>query len=299
MSLQKPESQPMPKSMSRRPGRLPVRGRGLLIGLLGVASLTGCRTDLPVEAVESAPLPAVPVRSFGVLLDFEAGAAAVGGILPNVENAGTWELESRVVTLNGGRVRRDLGVDGGFAARFPAVQVGSTHPQAAAIIIRPIGDEPLLNPGTRDFRFGADFRLDQVSDDGAADNGDNLVQWGLFSDAAQYKVQIDHGRPSCRIAGDAGEAVVKAEESIVPGRWYRVSCERRSGRVLLELQELEHSSSELSVWSVEAATGDLGEASPDQAMSVGGKISAAGRITASSTDQFNGAVDNVLLELID
>jgi hypothetical protein len=59
-----------------------------------------------------------------------------------------------------------------------------------------------LDPGDRDFEFGASFRLDEESSGSEADGGDNLLQRGTFASPGQLKLQLDHRVPSC--AGSSG-----------------------------------------------------------------------------------------------
>jgi hypothetical protein len=77
-------------------------------------------------------------------------------------------------------------------------------------------------PGSRDFEFGAGFSLDTKSTGDHADNGDNLIQRGLFGDKAQYKIQVDKGKVSCRIKGSGGAQVsiggkVSATGAVITG----------------------------------------------------------------------------------
>jgi hypothetical protein len=65
------------------------------------------------------------------------------------------------------------------------------------------GATDVLEARLGDFRFGAAFRLDAVSQGSRADNGDNLVQRGLSGDPAQYKLQLDGRVPACRVQGAA------------------------------------------------------------------------------------------------
>ena len=88
------------------------------------------------------------------------------------------------------------------------------------------GLDDLLSPGGRDFAFGADVALDDVTTGTAPDNGDNLVQRGLYQSSSQYKIQVDDGRVSCRVAGVSGEIVVYAPGRLHPGDWYRIRCQR-------------------------------------------------------------------------
>jgi hypothetical protein len=149
-----------------------------------------------------------------------------------------------------------------------------------------------LNPGSGDFSFGADFSLDQQST-GVQDNGDNLMQRGLYADRGQWKLQVDHGLVSCRIKGDQNSAVAKVYPQVVRGVWYRASCARHGDKVTATLQRL--GTATVSSASVTRAIGSVDTSG--HPMSVGGKANRNGNAVSGNSDQFNGAVDNVHFEL--
>ena len=120
------------------------------------------------------------------------------------------------------------GPGGGHAARFPAYT--GTEPSPEALIVAKAKEAGALDPLDQDFRFGASFMLDAESSGSKADNGDNLVQRGSFASPGQFKIQIDHEVPSCRILGDEGEVFVKAGMAISPEVWYAVTCQRAGSR---------------------------------------------------------------------
>jgi hypothetical protein len=150
-----------------------------------------------------------------------------------------------------------------------------------------------LSPGDRDFEFGAAFELDPESSGSEADNGDNLLQRGSFNDPGQYKIQLDHGVPSCRVAGDAGVLFVEADEAVDPGAWYSVSCRRAGDEVTLTVTPYADQDDGES-WRATGPTGTVPFG--DQPLSVGGKVDPSGTPVASA-DQFNGAVDDVFLRI--
>jgi hypothetical protein len=125
-----------------------------------------------------------------------------------------------VAARHGGTLGEGAGRDGAGsnrAVRFPAHSAATDAPRA---VVRVVPEGPdALDPGTGRFESGADVVLDATSESGAVgstDNGDNLVQRGLFDDLSQYKVQLDARRPSCRVKGSAGTVFVTASMS-VPG----------------------------------------------------------------------------------
>ncbi len=224
-------------------------------------------------------------------IDFDEITAEVGTLVPGAANLGTATVRTEVVTSEGGRLRLAQGATGA-GGRFPA-HLGEDASPAAALLIW--SDDGALTPGNADFTFGASFRLDAVSEGGDADNGDNLVQRGLFVDKTQFKLQIDHGVPSCRIAGSAGEVVVVLDEPVRRDTWYTVRCTRRAPEVRLELREI-GGSTPATVVSVQADVGTLrfGRRTP---VAVGAKVLAGGVVPRTATDQFNGVVDDVVVEM--
>lgn len=207
-------------------------------------------------------------------------------------NDGVARVETSVASYGDGAVRL---VDGpeGSALRFPAATGDPATPPRAVLSITPApgGDADVLSPGTRVFSFGASFRLDAVST-GGDDNGDNLMQRGLIGSASQYKIQVDHDRPSCRVAGSEGEALVRSPVTVRTGRWYTVRCTREEDEVTLQVTE--HGSDTTHEASVAGRTGSL-DAPGDLPLSVGGKLTAQGAAVRSNSDQFNGEVDDVVL----
>ncbi|HXH57210.1 LamG domain-containing protein, partial [Iamia sp.] len=148
------------------------------------------------------------------------------------------------------------------------------------------------------FEFGADVVLDATSESGAVgstDNGDNLVQRGLFDDLSQYKLQLDARRPSCRVKGSVGAVFVTASMSVQPGRWYRVRCVRDGSTVSIAVTTWADDGTPTVVTrSATGPTGDMAPSRPTVPLSIGGKLSASGE-SVTSTDQLNGVVDNVVL----
>jgi hypothetical protein len=228
-------------------------------------------------------------------LDFEQTFTPPGAVVARVENTGSSAVVASVVTSGGGRITRARGFDSSSALRFPAYRPGTTP--AAVLLLWDRSGTDRFSPAERPFVFGADVELDEVSSGSPSDNGDNVVQRGLSADTSQYKLQLDRARPSCRVAGSAGVAFVKAPTPIRPGVWYRVSCRRSADTLLLDVRRLGQAGpgAEQTV-AVRAPTGSVTMAR-GVPVSVGGKTAADGKITTSSTDQFNGLVDNVLFEL--
>jgi hypothetical protein len=124
------------------------------------------------------------------------------------------------------------------------------------------------------------------------------MQRGLGVDPAQYKLQVDHGLASCRVAGDQGAVVVKSRTPVQPGRWYDASCTRRGDQVTLRLQERGTKDADAEVVRATGATGSV-SSPPTVPLAVGGKASYDGDAVVRNSDQFNGAVHSVFLAVED
>ncbi|CAN5642742.1 hypothetical protein BH11ACT8_BH11ACT8_16200 [soil metagenome] len=234
------------------------------------------------------------------MLTFE-DAGGPGAIVPGTRNLGQAASGVTVTTSAGGRVLAAAGPEG-MAVRFPAatgVEEGATP--AAAIVVTPQGRTDELEPGTNDFSFGADVALDKTSE-GPADNGDNLMQRGLFLDNAQYKLQLDHRRPSCRIAAGGRSAFVTADVEVVPESWYRLRCVREGAELRLLMSMWTGDSWGLDAqWSVRSRVRSITFEPPAGStlapLSVGAKVDSNARIPLAAGDPFNGMVDNVFVDV--
>jgi hypothetical protein len=191
---------------------------------------------------------------------------------------------------SGGSLPRVHGFSDDSAVHFPAAS--STAQPRAILTVTPDGSSDPLNPGGGDFSFGADFNLDQQST-GSQDNGDNLMQRGLFADRGQWKLQVDHGLVSCRIKGDLNSVVAKVYPTVVRGAWYRAGCARHGDTITATLQRLGRAGVEST--SVTCRLGLVDTSG--YPMSIGGKANRTGTAVSGNSDQFNGAVDNVHFEL--
>lgn len=257
----------------------------LLVGL----SAQSCAGAEPVALREPAEKARTKVN---LLLTFDDSVGVEGSILPRVENAGTTPVDIELVTQSGGRVVREHGPTGD-AGRFPALD-GS---RAAAVIVRSVGAHDALSPGVRSFRFSADVRVDADSDGIPTDDGNNIMQRGLYDGTGQYKLQLDRRLASCRVAGSRGAVLARAPLPVQPDQWYRITCLRRGDTVKLNVLRAEDGAwRSLGPWT---ATGRIGlvRLRRGTPLSIGAKTLAGGDIVRSGTDQFNGAIDNVQFKL--
>lgn len=250
-----------------------------------------------VPASALLPEPSAPTEDLVLPLD---DAPPPGGAFSTFVNTGSGNLDVSVVTQAPGALTSEVGEDGARAVRFPAFDASVSGPRAA-IVVTHAGAVDALNPGTRPFRFGVDLRLDADSESGAAgsaDNGNNLIQRGLFGDASQYKLQIEHGEISCRIAGSAGAVLVASSVRVKPGVWYRVQCARDANAVTLEVTTWAADGTPTVTRDTKPGTGgDLTPTATREPLSIGCKVSAAGVITRKASDQFNGLLRNAVLAI--
>jgi hypothetical protein len=253
---------------------------GLALALtLGLAACGAAKVD-----ADDTPPP-----KGSLVLDFESGPAA-GRSASEYTNSGTARVDVVVSATGSAAVVSVTGPDGGRAVRFPSY-TGET-PAPAAVLVATSKDKAALSPGDGDFAFGASFTLDRESSGSDADNGDNLVQRGTFNDPGQFKIQLDKGVPSCRVAGSAGTVFVKADAAVKRGAWYSVTCSRSSSKVSLTLKK--YGADDAETWRATGPTGDIELAS--EPLSVGGKVSNKG-VPVASADQFSGAVDDVFFQI--
>lgn len=257
--------------------------RTVLAGVALLACLAGCAMtpgdDEPGAAAQDPTSDGPPAVMFG----FE-DAAGTG-----VANEGSLAGAAEERVANGAQLRAEPGPDG-QALRFPGFD-GSPEPARAVMAYWSEGDG--MDPGDRDFRFGADFVLDDVNQ-GESDDGNNLVQRGLNGDGTQFKLQADNGIASCYVEGDQGSVTVRSEVSIAAGSWYGVTCSREGDEVTLVLES--ESGEELDTVIRGGRVGSL-VFEPSVPLTMGGKLTPDGDVVRGESDQLNGALDNVFVHV--
>lgn len=226
-----------------------------------------------------------------------------GTPITSIMVSGSADVVADVVRRDGGEVRAATArPTQGRAVGLPGFDPASTGPRAVVRVAN-AGAADELNPGTRNFAFGADFVLDAVSSQpGTMDDGDNLVQRGLYSDSDQYKLQLDGRRPSCRLKGSSGggpsSVAVTSSVQVDSSHWYRARCVR-TGNVLdvvVTRFESDGTSETTLNRASSAAVIDVQMAGATVPLSIGVKLNADGTIHVDS-DQFNGLVDNAFLRI--
>lgn len=243
------------------------------------------------ETVTPEPVSDVPAHPL-VLLKVASGSGE-----PRQE--GSAQVSVGIDTYRGGRVTTSPGRGGGAALDFPAFEeTARLYPRAVVTVHN---DTPLdqLNPGSQDLMWGADVKLDERSWSAVGvDNGDNIVQRGLSDEPALFKAEADHRHAACTVIGNDGTLIVRAPETLQPGRWYQVKCERSGDRLGVFVTEyLADGGSRQYSHEAAGPVGDIDFPDPQTPLTVGGKVGSDGRILKSATDQFNGSIDNPFLVL--
>ncbi|MBQ1012047.1 hypothetical protein KBX53_14015 [Micromonospora sp. M51] len=174
-----------------------------------------------------------------------------------------------------GAISRTTRPSGGGAS--PAI----AFPASGSAVVQ-VPDAANLNPGSQDFTIST---LVKVSA-GQVTSGANLMQKGVFADPAQWKLQLDDGKPGCRIAGTgpngAASLLITADASIADQGWKFVQCKRR-GDVLSLIVGSE---------TVASSTGATMTITNTAKVNIGAKGPGL-----SNNDQFRGAMDNALVSI--
>ncbi len=265
----------------------------LALMLVG-AGLTACQNGVTRRPPpDEDPLEPVLSDSSPVLLiDFEDVAVRAGEIV-GVPADGSASVTVGLVAAGNGSLVPVPDPEGGTAAGFPAHEAVEQG-DLAALAVTPSGSDT-LSPGARDFAFGLDVLPASVSRTDI-DDGDNLMQRGLFGGAGQFKLQIDGGLPSCRVAGADGAVLVEATEAVPLDEWYRLRCERIGDRVDLFVGTFDDSGDVVwEAWSARGPTGEIRVGKPPATLSVGAKLNARRTLVVEAPDQFSGSLDRVVL----
>lgn len=166
------------------------------LALLGSAASVACE-----------PTPAQPADRPELQLSVNDAALPYGSSPARLANQGSAPVRTSVSSDGGGRITSIAGRTGSgdHALRMPGFDPTAPSPRAALLVAND-GSDDRLNPGTSRLSFGADVTLDSASASGAAssrDDGDNLLQRGVWADRAQWKLEVDGRRPTCRVASRA------------------------------------------------------------------------------------------------
>lgn len=291
----------MPRSarVGGRPRRVRTAGCVVTSIVLLGGTVQGCGDGGPAPANSDLPAP----RSTSSAQGDQHGLGFTPDLLvvPTPGDAlatqvGALDVSTSISRLAGGEVLVE-GSGDDRVWRFPVYrEAPGRYPRAA---IRVVPEPRSLVPGRAEFAFGADVALDPSSGGRAADNGDNVVQRGLSSDPSFFKLEVDERRPACTVRGDGGEIVLRAKDPLYVDVMYRLECRRDGDRVTLRVSEI--LPDRLVLREQSRARGQMGSVEPPEATSVaiGGKLSRAGELIRSASDQFNGTLANVWVDVGD
>jgi hypothetical protein len=205
--------------------------------------------------------------------------------------SGGTSVRIAVARLSGGRPVVVTGPSASLprAIQFPPYVASGVYPRAV-VEVTPVSGSG-LTPGASDFRYGAVFRLGRTSSGRAIDNGDNVFQRGLSSEGSLFKLDVDHGRPSCKVKGTAGPVLVRSAVVVRRGSWYKAWCSRVGSTLSIEVKA--YGSAALPRRNVAyGSAGTIGFAA-NRPATIGGKADARGTMVGGATDQLNGAVAQV------
>lgn len=274
-----------------------VTGAGVLGGALLLGWFGGCNSGAePSRSAPTAAAPATPqfdLAKVDVGLGFD-GVGLPGDVVPVTANEGSADVMVEVVTAAGGDLVRARG-SAGWALRTPAFQPTGAVPAAAVLVLPEPGVADALDPGEADFVIAAEFTVDPPDPGRPEDDGANLVQRGRYGTGAQIKIDVDGGVPACRVSGDAGEVLLKADLVVEPDHWYAVACARTGQRIELTLADLQDPAAEPVSWESSAPVGAIRLAGTY--VSIGAKVTGEGGIDRTSVDQFNGVIDRVVVDV--
>jgi hypothetical protein len=210
-------SMPSPDGMPRSAAMPEPAARPASATVLAAAARAATPAAGPV-ARAAAPGPVTVAR-----YTFDKGAGATGRV---AENSGRGPF----LTLHAAdRGRVSFPGTSDKAAGFPAACPASAKVCPRALLQG--ADDPDLDPGTRQFRWGASVRLTraQVTD------SSNVVQKGVAATDSQWKMQIGpkRGKAHCAVVGQGSARVYLARSavSVADGKWHDIMC-RRSGSTL-------------------------------------------------------------------
>lgn len=270
------------------------RARIAAVGAAGAVGAAALLTLVPATTAAGATVDAV-------VLGFDE--AVVGEPMPAPTNAGSTAASTRTLITGGGTVLGGASLPGsGTAADFPAFARSGSRAIVAVQTLAGAADG--MNPGTQRLEFGADVLLDAgtTAVAGSTDDGNNIVQRGLYNDSAQFKLEVDGTQPRCRVKGGGSSVDFGAATTITPGRWYRLRCLRPGGSNTVTLSVTPIAADGTlgtPVARSRTASGSIGSLgfARDVPLTVGGKLNRSLSLASPSSDQFNGLVDNIVLRL--
>jgi Concanavalin A-like lectin/glucanases superfamily len=155
---------------------------------------------------------------------FDNGATATGRVAENSGRGSALTIRS----ADKGTVKFATTTQGRYAV-FPApcAKTATTCPRA----LLEGTDDADLDPGTRQFRWGASVRVTQAQVVGSS----NVVQKGVYDTESQWKMQIgaNQGKAQCVVVGRGSPTsyLVRSSVGVADNVWHTIAC-LRSGATL-------------------------------------------------------------------
>ena len=215
---------------------------------------------------------------------------------------GTALTKQRVVSTNSGTAVSVASFAGsGDAGDYPTYSGAENGPRAVVSMVNTT-ETDALTPLSKEFFFGADINTDAVSTGTIYDNGNNIFQRGLYGDRAQYKLQVDHGYAMCRVKGDTDTIALTSKLLMPSGEWFRVRCYRSvqstGDQLWLDVAPIYRDGTLGTVVRSKSGIKWIGRLTfpINTPVSIGGKLISATQIHSQS-DQFNGLIDNPVLDI--
>ncbi|NHA69037.1 hypothetical protein [Phycicoccus flavus] len=246
---------------------------------------------------------AVAGSSMVARIDFVEQTPGATITTPTVRGSGASGLAARVVSEGGGRAWTG---DNSTSTTHRAMRLPAYAPlhrpstPLAVLGIRNTTTTDALEVGDRSFRWQADFRQDTELGD-VEDDGDNVFQRGLASGASQWKLSADGHKVGCYLR-IGGRWVGTWTATVRDTAWYRASCTRTvvsATRATLTLDLRRWDGTRYVPYRSHVADGNAaGRISFPRSVpaSVGGKLNDDGTLH-SNPDQFNGTIDNPVLDV--
>lgn len=266
-----------------------MRGATRVLAVAGaiVLGLTSCANppdDDPGGPVTSPPAEQVEDSLEQVLaVDFDEAVGRLAQGAP-VADSSRHHLTG-TITLGGEPLQPLEAVEGrdGMALRFAARCDSKKEKTCPKGIVEFPSSAP-LNPGDRDFRFGASVLLtpEETSD------GSNVMQKGFKTGGrSQWKLQVDGdaGHPSCVVVGtgENEDFTVTAKVGVADGTWHDVECARLGTSLIVSVDGVESNRKPITPGAV---------VEPPSAVRLGGKS------VKADNDQYFGVIDNVFVTVV-
>jgi concanavalin A-like lectin/glucanase superfamily protein len=227
---------------------------------------------LPSLAVLSPPANAATSPTVVARYSFDTTSA---GKIPDLSGRGA---PLTIRTADKGAVRFVAAGTGryvGFPVRCPA-----TGPCPRALLEGT--NDADLNPGTRNFRWGATVNVSKTQLAGSS----NVLQKGVATTESQWKMQVGetHGRAQCVVVGrgSATAYLVRSSIAVADGKWHKVLCNRAGASMAIYVDGVARGSVRVPV----ALT-----ISNDKPLRIGGPN------FNTSSDMFHGYLDDVYATL--